>query len=286
MLSKHSETVGRVRRAVKRVLGKGTKPAEPLPLDGYTPNAIVAPNLDRLTDEDLRELNSILRWNCFTVDSRGRRFGDRAKVGKREQPQPIPDQRIELLHSLVNLKGKTVLEVGCFEGVHTTGLASFGGLVTAVDSRLEHVVKTMVRCGFYGASPKVFLADVDQYPLDERLTSYDIGFHCGVLYHLIDPIRHLYELAPKIKESILLDTHYALDEEATQTYRFAEKEYAYKHYGEDGKRNVFAGMYDHAKWLRLDALVSILGDLGFKNVLRCEPRQERNGARVLLIARR
>ena len=44
-------------------------------LGGYQENRISTPFVESLSDHELVELNRILRWHCFTADSRGRRFG-------------------------------------------------------------------------------------------------------------------------------------------------------------------------------------------------------------------
>ena len=90
--------------------------------DGFTSNCIETEHVDSLGDDELRELNALLRWNCFTADVHGRRFGQRAWPGKREQPQVVPDVRIVQMNEKFGLADKHVLEVGCFEGVHTIGL--------------------------------------------------------------------------------------------------------------------------------------------------------------------
>lgn len=45
-------------------------------------------------------------------------------------------------------------------------------------------------------------------------------------------------------------------------------------------------MKDHAKWLRREDILSILKKAGFMNVEVIETRNERNGPRVLLLAKR
>lgn len=278
-----------IRSTFRRILGEPT-PSAPgesaLPLQGYPPTTIDTSTLDRLTDAQLTELNSIIKWNCFTTDGRGRRVGDKAKAGKRDAPQLIPDPRILRLHQAVDLSGKSVLELGCFEGVHTIGLAQFAESVTGVDIRVENVVKTLIRCGLYGVKARVFLSNVDTLPLDSSLPESDVVFHCGVLYHLVDPVGHLQQLLPRVKKAILLDTHYAREAEATANYQVGGVNYAYKHYGEHGLKNVFAGAYDHAKWLPLETLKSLLHTAGLTQWHAVEPRDERNGPRVLIIASR
>ncbi|MCB0403327.1 MAG: class I SAM-dependent methyltransferase [Bdellovibrionales bacterium] len=260
-------------------------PVDDLPLTGFEPSSIPTPNLDLLSDEQLSELNQLVRWFAFTVDSKGRRVGQRANPNKRAVPQEIPDPRIRRMHELLDLKDKSVLEVGCFEGIHTIGLCQYAKHVVAVDARLENVAKATLRAGFYNVSPTFKVADVERdYELLEG--PFDCLFHIGVLYHLSDPVAHLKKIAAGIRRGLVLDTHYSTDEKATQSYVVDGKTYRFMPNSEHPERSVFEGMYDHSKRLPLDDLVAVVKDCGFAKIHVLEPREERNGPRVLIIAER
>ncbi len=257
-----------------------------LPLHGYSASQVSTRFLNHLSDEELTWLNGALNWNCFTVDQKGRRFGSTAWSGKRSSPQEIPDHRILLMDKYFQLSDKHVLEIGCFEGVHTAGLSMYAKQVTAVDARLENVVKTIVRSAMFGHAPTVFKWNVEEeLPPREGLVA-DVAHHVGVLYHLKDPVTHLQRLGRYVREGIMLDTHYCLDEEACESYSVDGKQYLHKRYMEGGRRDVFSGMYDHAKWLRLQDIEEILNGVGFDQVDIIEKQNQRNGPRVLLVARR
>lgn len=266
--------------------GDPSSPEEEFSFDGFNEGRVHTKYIENLNDEDLRYLNKLLPWKCFTVDSKGRRFGNRAWPGKREAPQYVPDPRITALHERYDLRDKHILELGCFEGVHTTALCLYGGRVTAIDSRIENVVKTIVRCAMFGYSPTVFVCNLEQTEDCKRLPQVDILHHVGVLYHLTDPVGHLRMLVPLVKEGIMLDTHYADDADVNKVYEVDGKVYQYKHYKEGGKGEVFSGMRDHAKWLRLDDIVALLRELGFGEVDVVDKQAMRNGARALMYARR
>jgi tRNA (mo5U34)-methyltransferase len=253
---------------------------------GFTQGRVATRHVDPLSDAELQELNGLLRWHCFTVDAHGRRFGRRSGPGKREEPQAVPDPRIVDMDRRFGLDGRTVLEVGCFEGVHTTGLAMHGAQVTAIDSRMENVVKTLVRSTMFGFQPEVFKCDVENEQDRERLPEVDLMHHVGVLYHLVDPVTHLERIAPRVRKGLMLDTHYAEPAEADARYTVGGRDYAYKRYAEGGRQEVFSGMYDHAKWLTLDGLTGLLRELGFNEVDVVERRAERNGPRLRLFAAR
>ncbi len=257
-----------------------------LPLHGYGTCQVSTRFLNHLSDEELTWLNEALSWNCFTVDQKGRRFGSAAWLGKRSSPQEIPDHRILLMDKYFQLSDKHVLEIGCFEGVHTAGLSMYAKHVTAVDARLENVVKTIVRSAMFGYAPTVFKWNVEEELPPQECLVADVAHHVGVLYHLKDPVTHLQRLGRYVRVGIMLDTHYCLDEEACESYSVDGKQYLHKRYREGGRRDVFSGMYDHAKWLRLKDIEEILNGAGFDQVDIIEKQNQRNGPRVLLVARR
>jgi len=256
------------------------------PLHGFDENRVAIPVVDTLSDEDLAELNAMLPWACFVVDSHGRRFGKPMSATKRNVPQEIPDRRIVMLDKRFGLKDLTVLEIGCFEGVHTAGLVQFAKHVKACDSRIANVVKTIVRCGMFQILPSIFVWDVEQPAPAGQDISCDILHHVGVLYHLKDPVKHLQEILPQVSRGVMLDTHYAKPEDAKAKYTVGGREYRYRHFVENGRAEPFSGMYDSAKWLLLDDLVDLLKQHGFAKVDVVEDRAERNGARTLIMAER
>lgn len=237
----------------------------------------------RLSDSSLQELNAALPWHAGTLLEDGRLVGRLdARPDKREDVQPVPDKRIRRLDAALALAGKSVLEVGCFEGIHTLGLRHFGAEVTAVDLRPINVIKTLARLSAHGESARVFVLDVEA--AEAALGHFDVVFHCGVLYHLEDPVTHLRTLLPAC-DAIYLDTHVAgagRDGDALtvegQTFR------GYRHH-EGGWNDPFSGRGANAFWLTMPDLLGLVEAQGFA----CETwseRVERNGARVGFLARR
>lgn len=237
--------------------------------------------IDNLVDEELDLLNNLLPWASYVNDAKGRRFGKPYSSKKRFSPAKIPDPRIVELNLRYPLHDLSILEVGCFEGNHTVGLSMFSNRVTAIDSRIEHVVKTIVRTAMYGYRPNVFRLDLEQ-PFPDGLT-FDLLHHVGVLYHLSNPIKHLNEILPHCT-ILMLDTHIATKEDRLQTFSYEGIDYQYKSYKEAGRFSPFAGMQDHAKWLLEKDLLNILENNGFSHIEIVERRNERNGKRILLHA--
>jgi tRNA (mo5U34)-methyltransferase len=251
--------------------------------DHYDEGRTASDLTDRLTDNDLQRLNELLPWRCFTVDAQGRPLGGTAWRGKRDRPEQLPDRRILLFHERFGLSDKHVLEVGCFEGIHTIPLCRLAERVTAVDARVENVVKTIVRCAFFDVRPRVAVCDVDAAEDDELLHA-DLCHHVGVLYHLDDPVRHLRRLRTWVSRGLMLDTHYAAEEDATDEYTVDGERFRFRRYQERGRRDVFSGVSPSSKWLRLGDIEAVLKEAGFGTVEIVEKRDERNGLRVLLFA--
>ncbi len=250
-----------------------------LPASGFDQGRVASGPIESLSDDDLARLNRLLPWQCFTADEQGRRFGNVAWQGKRETPQRIPDERIVALNARIPLQGLRVLEIGCFEGVHTIALARFGAKVTAVDSRIENVVKTIVRTNLFGCPVISMVCDMEQPEHLARLEQTDVVHHVGVLYHLLDPVTHLKAVAAKTTTAFLLDTHYASDDMLNAAYTVDGETYRYHRYAEHGRDEVFSGMYGHAKWLRLQDIKQLFAANGFADFKVLTDSVQRNGPR-------
>ncbi len=236
-----------------------------------------------MSDHALQELNAALPWHAGTLLPDGRLLGRLdARPHKREDVQPIPDKRIKRLDGELGLAGKTVLEIGCFEGIHTLGLRQFGADVTAVDLRPINVLKTLARLSAHGQSAHVFVLDVEESIAG--LGHFDVVFHCGVLYHLEDPVTHLRAILPAC-DAIYLDTHVAEPGRDQDTMMVGGEAFrGYRHH-EGGWQDPFSGRAASAFWLTLDDLQALITSQGFECRTWSE-RAERNGARVGLLARR
>lgn len=242
--------------------------------------------LDLLKDEELQRLNDLLPWSCFVLDAQGRAFGKAWSAKKRAQPQEIPDPRIVGLNRRFPLETRNVFEIGCFEGIHTVALARLSRRVMAADSRIENVVKTIVRCAILGERPFIFPWNVEDGLVRDIDISCDVLHHVGVLYHLVDPVRHLREVLPYVREVVMLDTHVASAAAAVDSYVSGTDRFRYQRYREGGREEPFAGMADHAKWLCEEDVFRVLYETGFHNLDVAERRQERNGPRILIYASR
>jgi tRNA (mo5U34)-methyltransferase len=257
-----------------------------LPLAGYTDNRVSLPNIELLPDDELERLNAMLPWASFVADTRGRRFGAAFAADKRAEAQAIPDPRIVELDRRVPLSGLAVLEVGSFEGNHTIALCQRAKHVVALDGRIENVVKTIVRCSLAGCHPTVLRIDLEEALPAAVDLACDVLHHVGVLYHLSDPVDHLYTFCALTRRAVMLDTHVAPESGNHDVYSSRGREWRYLGYAEAGRAAPFAGLENHAKWLRESDLIAILNEHGFTSVDVARRVEERNGTRVLIYAER
>jgi SAM-dependent methyltransferase len=234
----------------------------------------------QLDDRALQEFNDMLPWFAGMALPDGRVLG---KVGTRENKrdvlETVPDKRIVRLNAEVGLAGKSVLELGCFEGLHTLGLRMFSSDVTAVDIRAVNVLKTLARLSAFGTSANVFQFDVET--IDANFPDYDVIFHCGVLYHLEDPVAHLLRLLPHCR-AMYLDTHVA-PPGANDTLVSTGETYQGHRFVEGGWADPFSGRAPEAFWLLQSDIITLFERHGFATTVWSE-RAERNGPRIGLLA--
>ncbi|MBL8546116.1 MAG: class I SAM-dependent methyltransferase [Hyphomonadaceae bacterium] len=235
-----------------------------------------------LSAELVDEANKAFDWRAATELPNGLMLG-RMFEHKRAVPQTIPDKRIVQLNSIVGLQGKSVLEIGCFEGIHTIGLRTFTDNVTAIDVRPTNVFKALARLSFHGADAKVFVADCEK--LDQSFGQFDVIFHFGVLYHLMQPVQHLKALGA-MGDILFLDTHVAASEAELGSENVDGRDYQFALFNEGGWTDPFSGKDDSSKHLTLASLQDAIGNAGFSAQRLLNFRMERNGPRVLIIASR
>lgn len=227
-----------------------------------------------ISDESLQEINEMLDWHSGIELPDGRLLGSLTR-SKRNTPEVIPDRRVVRLHETLNLEGKSVCEVGCLEGAHTLSFLEYTDDVTAFDVRPKNVMNTLMRLSVMGKKANVFVAEAENVSLKRR---FDVMFHCGVLYHLKDPVKHMRSLT-MAAEYILLDTHIARKEHSTTLPLWGEK-YSGHFIPEDNWHSPFAGKDENAVWLSEESLRSLIDESGFDIHEEWEHRKEKNGERI------
>lgn len=244
------------------------------------------PPISQFSDDEMAHLNALLPWAAMTADDRGRVLGRPWSATKRAKVHAFTEKRIRAFDDVYPLAGRHVAEFGCFEGIYTLAMILRGAQVTAIDGRVENVLKTLARLWAYGETADVVLWNVEHAVPAAMPADWDVLHHFGVLYHLSDPIGHLDEILPRTRGALLLDTH-VVDEadQASLTYQVGGRDVRYRMKPEpNAAKAPFAGMKDHAKYLVLEDLIDHIAAHGFTDVRVVSDRMERHGRRVTVWA--
>ncbi|MEZ6143642.1 MAG: FkbM family methyltransferase [Zavarzinella sp.] len=114
----------------------------------------------------------------------------------------INEARLEHLASLkLDLRGKTVLEVGGGPGHHTCLLEDLGGNVLLTDARADNLEDAVAR----HPHRKTAILDLNDCPNIEQLGKFDAIYCYGTLYHLEKPQYAIEQLA-KVGDMIMMET--------------------------------------------------------------------------------
>ena len=244
---------------------------------------------------NLQRLNAMLPWGSFSSLGEGALLGSPWSSAKRGNVAPMPDPLVGRLNAVLPLAGMSVLELGCFEGMHSLSLAQFAREVWAIDGRIENVIKSLVRVWVAGMEQKIVLhlLDLERGTLQGQLAAlgrsepFDLIHHRGVLYHLSDPLGNLEQCAAMTRRHLYLHTQIASEAQADVVLRHPTGEYAAFRYREPNPEFApFAGITAHAHWITRSGLEKFLRTLGFSTIHVIAELQERNGLRLELIASR
>jgi tRNA (mo5U34)-methyltransferase len=121
----------------------------------------------------------------------------------------------ELFFSSVDLRGKSLLDVGAWNGGFSVEAARRGAeRVVALDHYTWNHPHFRGRAtfdlvaGVFGNRFEAIDRDLDQPRLSlQDIGQFDVVLFAGVFYHLVDPIAALRELAPLAKDLLILETH-------------------------------------------------------------------------------
>lgn len=138
-----------------------------------------------------------------SVDLGGGHFTDGTKT-----PTQIKDE-LSAWSFPADLRGKTVLDIGCADGAFSIEAIRRGGAVTSIDERPTRGMQ------FFLAHPEAapgfnFLPISLFSDAFTHLPAYDVILFAGVLYHVHDQLEALKRVRSKTRELVVFET--AIDE--------------------------------------------------------------------------
>ncbi len=215
----------------------------------------------KLTQEQYEEFQSVVEWETASPLPDGRLLGDAEKRGCLV---PSPDHRIEKLAQRFGSDLDSILELGPCEGYFTVQLAKLCKRLVSVEARPKNIVCTMIRAFLYELrNVEIQLKDVRE--LDDSFGRFDVLFHSGVLYHLANPVEHLFQIR-HLSDRIYLETHYLSDDDVRfprADIHYQGKCYRAVQWTELDLKDVWAGLQSTSRILYLDSLMELLRDVGF-----------------------
>ena len=109
-------------------------------------------------------------------------------------------------HVPADLKGWTVLDIGCNAGFYTFELAKRGARVTGIDSDPHYLTQAQWAAQQYGLEDRVMFRQMQVYDLAYVDETYDLVLFMGVFYHLRYPTLALDLVAQKVKRMMIFQT--------------------------------------------------------------------------------
>lgn len=105
-----------------------------------------------------------------------------------------------------DLKGKTVLDIGCNAGFYAVELAKRGAQVTAIDLDDHYLRQAAWVAQQCGVADKITFKKMQVYDLARMEEQFDIIWFMGVFYHLRYPMLALDIVAQKAKDMLVFQT--------------------------------------------------------------------------------
>ncbi len=194
------------------------------------------------------------------------------------------DGRIQkALQHFGSLEGKTVLEIGPLEGMHTFMLnQARPRVIDAVEANKLCFLRCLVTKQILDIDRARFvLGDIQEW-LEKGGQEYDLAIASGVLYHMHDPARFLQLLAPRAK-SLFVWTHFFLDSAMPKgdvrrtpfsgslksknieglSVRYYERSY----FNANANASFCGGMKDQHYWMHREDILDLLGRLGYSSIV-------------------
>jgi hypothetical protein len=164
----------------------------------------------------------------------------------------------------LDVKGKTVIEFGPSDGIHTGFLtAADARQVTVVEGRPENVVKLLAAQYAFGWKNLEVFTDNFQYPGVWASRRYDAVFAHGVFYHCLYPF-YFMDLMTQLSDKIFLGGWVATDTKPLSEWRYASyrgRNYRVQVYDEPS--HFCSGLAARSTFLDAEGVEQFFQDRGF-----------------------
>ncbi len=105
--------------------------------------------------------------------------------------------RMEFVLSLISVKNKTILDIGCGGGIASESLSHCGGFVTGIDASKE-----AINCAIEHAQKSGVKIDYQNIPIENFTgNNFDIVFANDIIEHVENPALFLEKAGEKVKSS-------------------------------------------------------------------------------------
>ncbi len=105
-----------------------------------------------------------------------------------------------------DLRGWSVLDIGCNAGFYSFEMAHLGAQVTAIDSNPHYLKQARWAAGLYGLAEQIEFRELQVYSLAREQARYDLVLFLGVLYHLRYPLLALDIVARKARRVLCVQS--------------------------------------------------------------------------------
>lgn len=208
------------------------------------------------------------------------------------------DARIKWFESqLGSFQGKRILELGPLEGGHTSMMERRGARVVAIEANQRAFLKCLIVKNALQLNSEFLFGDFRPYLERGDIGQFDFVVAVGVLYHMLEPLKLLHDIAA-VTNSFGLWTHYYEPaivgarlqfnpNPITQEVAGVSAEVYEQHYLLSVARPGFCGGSEPtSRWLTKNGLMQSVMHLGFELEIGEDNPHHPNGPSILLFAKR
>lgn len=240
-------------------------------------------------------IDALQGWNCAFPPEFGLNAGNLPLYA---------DDRIDwALHTFGSIEGRTILEVGPLEGMHTHMLNCHRpARIDAIEANRLCFLRCLVTKQILNIDTASFMLGDIQAWLTEGEEIYDLTLASGVLYHMADPGEFLRLLA-KRSHTVFIWTHFVLEDampegdvrwlpfsgkvETKLIDGIAVRYYERSYHHANANASFCGGMKDRHFWMHRDDILRLLRTFGFNDVIiRDENLSHPGGPSFSLLARK